>query len=76
MRKLFTGSDSFQADLDELRSLQLLEDHELDGKVGKIYNSLLSKWSENVHIDIKEQIKSWNSSEQKTKNSSPSPYKF
>ena len=47
-----------------------------DGKVGKIYNSLLNKWSENVHIDIKEQIKSWNSSGQKTKNSSPSPYKF
>ena len=40
MRKLFTGTDSFQADLDELRSLQLLEDHELDGKVGKILRDI------------------------------------
>ena len=40
MRKLFTGSDSFQADLDELRSLQLLEDQELDGKVGKILGDI------------------------------------
>ena len=34
MKKLFASSDSFESDLNELRSLDLLEDQELDRKVG------------------------------------------
>ena len=31
-----------------------------DGKVGRLYNRLLTKWCENTNIDISNQIKSWN----------------
>ena len=47
-----------------------------DGKVGEIFNRLLSKWSSNVEIDIKSQIQKWNNSDNSNKNNSPSPYSF
>ena len=40
MKKLFASSDSFESDLNELRSLDLLEDQELDRKVGKILRDI------------------------------------
>ena len=32
-----------------------------NGKVGKIFNLLLQTWSKNVGLNIKNQIKKWNS---------------
>ena len=40
MKKLFASSDSFESDLNELRSLDLLEDQELDRKVDKILRDI------------------------------------
>ena len=40
MKKLFASSDSFESDLNELRSLDLLEDEELDRTVGKILRDI------------------------------------
>ena len=40
MKKLFASSDSFESDLNELRSLDLLEDQELDKKIGKILRDI------------------------------------
>ena len=40
MKKLFASSDSFEADLNELRSIDLLEDEELDTTVGKILRDI------------------------------------
>ena len=40
MKKLLASSDSFESDLNELRSLDLLEDQELDRKVGKILRDI------------------------------------
>ena len=40
MKKLFASSDSFESELNELRSLDLLEDQELDRKVGKILRDI------------------------------------
>ena len=47
------------------------------GKRGKIFSQLLSKWSNNVGIDIEKQIKNWNAKDKKQKNKNYfSPYKF
>ncbi len=43
-----------------------------NGKVGKIFNKLLDSWSNNVGINIKKQIKSWN----KNTKLKVSPYVF
>ena len=43
-----------------------------NGKVGKIFNKLLNTWSNNVGINIKKQIKSWN----KNTKLKVSPYVF
>jgi branched-chain amino acid aminotransferase len=43
-----------------------------DGKVGPFYKALLDKWSENVGVDIKGQIQSWD----KGVKEGPSAYKF
>jgi branched-chain amino acid aminotransferase len=43
-----------------------------NGKVGKIFNKLLDAWSNNVGINIKKQIKSWN----KNTKLKVSPYVF
>ena len=47
-----------------------------DGKRGEIFDSLLSKWSSNVGVDIEKQIKSWNKSNEGQNTDSPTPYKF
>ena len=45
------------------------------GKLGEVTWGLLNTWSENVGVDIVEQIKSWDNSEGK-QNHGPSPYSF
>jgi branched-chain amino acid aminotransferase len=48
-----------------------------DGKVGDIFSKILQRWSANVDVDIKSQIKSWDSVRNKNKNiNSPTPYRF
>jgi hypothetical protein len=44
-----------------------------DGKVGKIFQSLLDKWSNNVGVDIKNQIQTWNG---KSSSTGTTPYQF
>jgi branched-chain amino acid aminotransferase len=46
-----------------------------DGTRGKIFNKLLSKWSENVGLDIELQIKNWDKKNKKNI-SGITPYKF
>ena len=46
-----------------------------DGIRGKIFNKLLSKWSENVGLDIELQIKNWDKKNKKNI-SGITPYKF
>jgi branched-chain amino acid aminotransferase len=47
-----------------------------DGKVGKIFNALLSQWSSNTNVDIANQIKTWNSIDGATGSDAPTPYRF
>ena len=44
-----------------------------DGKVGKMFQSLLDKWSNNVGVDIKNQIQTWNG---KSTPTGTTPYQF
>ena len=46
-----------------------------DGRRGKIFNKLLSKWSENIGLNIEAQIKNWDKKNQKDV-SGVTPYKF
>jgi branched-chain amino acid aminotransferase len=46
-----------------------------DGTRGKIFNKLLSRWNENVGLDIELQIKNWDKKSKKTI-SGVTPYKF
>ena len=46
-----------------------------NGKVGPIFNRLISRWGANCGVDIPNQIKSWNNDENK-KSNSPTPYNF
>ena len=46
-----------------------------DGKPGEIYSTLLKKWSDNVEVDIKKQIKDWDKQNTK-KSDDPTPYQF
>ena len=46
-----------------------------DGRRGKIFNKLLSKWSKNIGLNIELQIKNWDKKNQKDI-SGPTPYKF
>ena len=46
-----------------------------DGARGKIFNKLLSKWSENIGLNIEAQIKNWDKKNQKDV-SGVTPYKF
>jgi branched-chain amino acid aminotransferase len=46
-----------------------------NGKRGKIFNKLLSTWSDNVGIDIEKQIKKWNLKDKENRNAL-SPYNF
>jgi len=47
-----------------------------DGKVGKITKLLLDTWSENVGVDIIEQIKAWEETRPPRQTEAPSPYEF
>lgn len=47
-----------------------------DGKVGSIFNKLLTQWSKNVGLDIAAQIKSWDATRKKIKTDAPTPYNF
>lgn len=47
-----------------------------NGKMGKITEKLLDKWSSNVGIDIVQQIKKWDAESEKDKSAGPSPYSF
>ena len=46
------------------------------GQVGPIFKKLLSRWSENVGVDIAQQIKDWNRVDQRTTSNKPTPYQF
>lgn len=46
------------------------------GQVGPIFKKLLSRWSENVGVDIAQQIKDWNRVDQRTISHKPTPYQF
>ena len=54
MKKLFASSDSFESDLNELRSIDLLEDEELDRTVGKILRDIRLKGDSAVLSYVKE----------------------
>jgi branched-chain amino acid aminotransferase len=47
-----------------------------NGKKGAIMTKLLSKWSQNVGVNIEEQIKKWSSEIKERKQNAPSPYQF
>jgi len=48
-----------------------------NGNPGKIFNLLINKWSENVEVDIKKQIRDWDIKNKfKDKSSAPTPYEF
>lgn len=47
-----------------------------DGKVGKIFNQLITKWGKEVKVDIAKQIEKWDKEEKTKKTKSPTPYKF
>ncbi len=47
------------------------------GKPGKIFKKILKRWSENVEVDIAQQIKNWDKKfKNKRKSKAPSPYEF
>jgi len=46
-----------------------------DGKVGSVYSNLLQQWSENVGVDIAQQIVGWNQTDA-GKTTGPTPYQF
>jgi len=47
-----------------------------DGKMGKLTNILLDKWSKNVNLDIKNQIIEYGKEVSSLNKNSPSPYQF
>jgi len=47
-----------------------------DGKMGKLTNMLLDKWSKNVNLDIKGQIIEYGKEVSSLNKNSPSPYQF
>jgi branched-chain amino acid aminotransferase len=47
-----------------------------DGKMGKITTSILDKWSENVGLDIKNQILEYGKEVAHSNSDAPSPYQF
>ena len=47
-----------------------------DGKMGKLTNMLLDKWSKNVNLDIKGQIIEYGNEVSSLNKNSPSPYQF
>lgn len=47
-----------------------------NGKVGNGFRALLDKWSQNVGVNIADQIKSWNAADICATSDAPTPYKF
>jgi branched-chain amino acid aminotransferase len=47
-----------------------------DGRVGEVTRTLIEKWSDNVGVDIIEQIKTWNKETHSQSADMPSPYSF
>lgn len=47
-----------------------------EGKMGEVTNQLLSKWSENVGLDVVQQIRNYSQEVQEFNASAPTPYKF
>ena len=47
-----------------------------NGQRGKIFNSLLSKWSENVGLNVEEQIKAFNAEMKNYGTNGSTPYRF
>jgi len=47
-----------------------------DGQVGAVYSTLLSAWSKNTGVDIRNQIQQWNSEEGVLTRDAPTPYQF
>ena len=47
-----------------------------DGKPGPVSKSLLSRWSENVGVDIERQILAWNAQDSQSNLDGPTPYSF
>jgi branched-chain amino acid aminotransferase len=47
-----------------------------DGKVGKVFGSLISQWSNNMNVDIISQIKDWNNGDSAKDSNAPTPYRF
>ena len=47
-----------------------------DGKVGKIFSTLLKQWSTEQKVDIKKQIQDWDKKSNKINSNQVSPYKF
>ena len=45
------------------------------GKPGEIFSRLLEKWSNNMMVDIKKQIKDWDN-QNNIKLDAPTPYRF
>ena len=47
-----------------------------EGRMGRVTKMLLDRWSENVGVDIEEQIKRWDAEDVSIISNAPSPYKF
>ena len=47
-----------------------------EGTVGASFKALLARWSQNVGIDIKQQIKAWNALDTASSTDAPTPYRF
>ena len=47
-----------------------------EGRMGRVTKMLLDRWSENVGVDIEEQIKRWDAEDVSIISNAPSPYIF
>jgi len=47
-----------------------------DGTVGRAFKALLACWSNNVGVDIEQQIKAWNAVDVDNAGDAPTPYRF
>ena len=47
-----------------------------DGNVGPLYRRLLSAWSDNVGLDIEQQIKGYSAEVEELRSAGSTPYQF
>jgi branched-chain amino acid aminotransferase len=47
-----------------------------NGEVGPGFKALLKQWSDNVGVDIEQQIKTWNAADGSESSNAPTPYRF